>query len=154
MFVTVKASVGLRGPTPSTRAYGLDLAWQTTTNAAVRVHFAHGFAGDQGGIGFTGRAYYQSAPFWNGGARYARVAARCNREVGSLARRAYRMLDSRINLTYQPKQWPWIRRFSPHINYSAYTDLNNKLETSRGHFHFFEIQEARGARFGTLSRPS
>ena len=51
---------------------------------------------------------------------YAQVGTRFNPEVGFLPRRAYRQVDGRYFLTYQPKRWPWIRRISPHTNYSAY----------------------------------
>jgi hypothetical protein len=150
MFVNRQGVGGLAGTDDYNRAYGLDLAWQTTTNGKLFAFISRTDSpAIKGGSDYAGRAYYQYAnPFWNGGAGYAQVGDHFNPEVGFLPRRAYRMLDTRINLTYQPKQWPWIRRFSPHINYSAYTDLNNNLETSRAHFHFFEIQEQRGGRFG------
>jgi hypothetical protein len=51
----------------------------------------------------------------------------------------------------QPKRWPWIRRISPHVSYNAHYGLDEgELQSSRGHFHFLEIQPAQGGRFGTF----
>ena len=38
--------------------------------------------------------------------------------------------------------------FQPHTNFTVYTDLQNRLESSQGHWHFFDIQTRTGARFG------
>ena len=47
-------------------------------------------------------------------------------------------------------QWPWISRISPHVSFSAYSDLDNRLESSRGHWHVVDIRTRQGARFGYL----
>jgi hypothetical protein len=85
---------------------------------------------------------------WNNGVGFTQVGDRFNPEVGFLQRRGYRRLELRSNMRYQPKQWPWIRRISPHVNYNGYVDLQNRLESSQGHWHFFDIQTLSGARFG------
>jgi hypothetical protein len=79
---------------------------------------------------------------------YAQVGDRFNPEAGFLPRRAYRQVEGRYVLTYQPKRWPSIRRFAPHAIYTAYTNLDNQLESSKGHWHFFDIIQRSGARFG------
>jgi len=43
-----------------------------------------------------------------------------------------------------------MRRYSPHFSYNAYTDLDNQLETSASHLHFFDIRTNNGSRFGYL----
>ena len=42
----------------------------------------------------------------------------------------------------------WIRRFSPHVTWNAYYGFDGRVQTSRGHYHFLEIQPQRGGRFG------
>jgi Domain of unknown function (DUF5916)/Carbohydrate family 9 binding domain-like len=152
MFVN-RQGVGRLAPVNDyNRAYGLDVAWQATTNGKLFAFLARTDSPQRkGGSDYAGRVAYSYAnPLWNGTLGYAQVGDRFNPEVGFLPRRAYRQFDSRYNLTYQPKRWPWIRRISPHINYTAYTDLDNQLESSRGHWHFLDIQQLRGARFGYL----
>jgi hypothetical protein len=150
MFVNRQGVGELAATGDYNRAYGLDAAWQATTNGKLFAFIARTDSPEsRGGSDYAGRAYYQYAnTWWSGGGGYAQVGERFNPEVGFLPRRAFRQVEGRYNLSYQPKRWPWIRRFSPHVNYAAYTDLDNNLESTRGHFHFFEIQEQRGARFG------
>ena len=152
MFVN-RQGVGSLAPRDDyNRAYGLDVAWQATTNGKVFAFLARTDSPQtKGGSDYAGRFSYQYAnSSGNGTVSFAQVGARFNPEVGFLPRRAYRSIDTRYNLTYQPKRWPWIRRFSPHVNFNAYTDLDNSLETSRGHWHFFDLQHRSGARFGYL----
>jgi len=152
MFVNRQGVGHLAPGNDYNRAYGLDVAWQATTNGKLFAFLARTDSPQsKGGSDYAGRAAYSYAnPLWNGTLGYAQVGDSFNPEVGFLPRRAYRQFDSRYNLTYQPKRWPWIRRISPHINYTAYTDLDNQLESSRGHWHFFDIQHQQGARFGYL----
>jgi hypothetical protein len=132
------------------RAYGLDLGWQATPNGKLFAFMARTDSTDaKGGSDYAGRLYYSYAnPLWNGAVGYAQVGDRFNPEVGFLPRRGYRLFETRYFLTYQPKRWPWIRRIAPHYFYNNYFRLDNTLESSRGHWHFFEIQPRRGGRFG------
>ena len=41
-----------------------------------------------------------------------------------------------------------IRRIQPHANYTVFTNLRNELESSQGHWHFFDVSTRSGARFG------
>ena len=156
MFVNRQGVGGLAPEDDYNRAYGFDLAWQATGNGKLFAFLARTDSPERkGGSDYAGRAYYQYATdWWSGAGGYAQVGERFNPEVGFLPRRAFRQVDTRFNLSYQPKRWPWIRRFSPHVNYTAYTDLNNTLESTRAHVHFFEIQEQRGARFGYVIETS
>jgi hypothetical protein len=152
MFVNRQGVGDLASANDFNRAYGLDLAWQATTNGRLFAFLARTDSPQsKGGSDYAGRLFYSYAnSAGNAALGFAQVGDRFNPEVGFLPRRAFRQIDSRYNLTYQPKRWPWIRRISPHANYTAYTDLNNKLESSRGHWHFFNIDHRDGARFGYL----
>lgn len=150
MFVN-RQGVGSLAPADDyNRAYGLDVAWQATTNGKAFAFIARTDSPQaKGGSDYAGRASYTYANATNSGSvAFAQVGERFNPEVGFLPRRAYKQIDTRYNFSYQPKRWPWIRRFSPHANFSAYTDLDNRLETSRGHWHAMDIQHRSGARFG------
>jgi hypothetical protein len=74
------------------------------------------------------------------------VGERFNPEVGFLQRRAYRRIESRYGWSYQPKQWPSIRRLVSSLNYNVYLDLANRLESTYGHMHVFEVQPLSGGR--------
>ena len=152
MFVNRQGVGHLASANDFNRAYGLDLAWQATTNGRLFAFLARTDSPQRkGGSDYAGRLFYAYAnSAGNAALGFAQVGDRFNPEVGFLPRRAFRQIDSRYSLSYQPKRWPWIRRFSPHANYTAYTDLDNKLESSRGHWHFFNIDHRDGARFGYL----
>ena len=148
MFVNRQGVGSLAAAQDFNRAYGLDLGWQATRNGKLFAFIARTDSTDaKGKSDYAGRLYYSYAnPLWNGAVGYAQVGDRFNPEVGFLPRRGYRLLESRYFLTYQPKRWPWIRRISPHYFYNTYFRLDNTLESSRGHWHFFEVQPKRGGR--------
>ncbi len=130
------------------RAYGLDAAWQTSTNGRLFAFFARTDSPvSKGGSDYAGRAYYNYAgPVWSTAVGYSQVGDRFNPEVGFLQRSAYRRLESRYGFSYQPKRWPSIRRLVSTLNYNVYLDLQNRLESTYGHWHVFEIQPQRGGR--------
>jgi hypothetical protein len=132
------------------RAYALDMAWQATTNGRLFAFLARTDSpASKGGSDYAGRVYYGYAnPVWNTALGYSQVGDRFNPEVGFLPRRAYRRLESRYAFAYQPKRWPSIRRLASSLNYNVYTDLDNRLESSFGHMHVFEIQPQKGGRIG------
>jgi hypothetical protein len=134
------------------RAYGLDLGWQATTNGRVTAFVARTDSPqERGGSDYAGRAAYTYAnTLWGGGGAFTQVGEGFNPEVGFLRRRGYRSLEGRYSLSYQPTQWPWIRRIQPHTNFTAFLNLQNGLESSAGHWHFFDILTRSGARFGYL----
>src|SRR5688572_5537798 len=134
------------------RAYGVDLGWQATTNGRMFAFLARTDSPQsRGGSDYAGRAAYTyTHTSWTAGGGYARAGDALNPEVGFLRRRGYRSLEGRFNLSYQPKRWAWIRRIQPHTNFTAFTNLQNQLESSSGHWHFFDIQTRTGARFGYL----
>ena len=150
MFVG-RQGVGDRAPAGDyNRAYGLDLGWQASTNGRYTAFLARTESpASKGGTDYAGgTSYTYTNDVWTGGTGYTQVGERFNPEVGFLRRRGYRSVEGRTNLRYQPKQWPWIRRIQPHANFTAYLDLQNRLESSQGHWHFFDIQTLSGSRFG------
>jgi hypothetical protein len=150
MFVG-RQGVGSRAPADDyNRAYGLDLAWQATTNGRYTAFLARTDSPAlKGGADYAGgTSYTYTNDLTTSGLGYTQVGERFNPEVGFLRRRAYRSVEARTNLRYQPKQWPWIRRIQPHANYTSYLDLQNRLESSQAHWHFFDIQTLSGTRFG------
>jgi len=130
------------------RAYGLDAGWQTSTNGRLFAFLARTDSpASKGGSDYAGRLYYNYAgPVWSTAAGYSQVGDRFNPEVGFLQRRAYRRVESRYGFSYQPKRWPSIRRLVSTLNYNVYLDLQNRLESTYGHWHVFEIQPQRGGR--------
>jgi hypothetical protein len=134
------------------RAYGLDLGWQATTNGRVFAFIARTDSpASRGASDYAGRAAYTYVHrSYTASAGYTQVGERFNPEVGFLRRRGFRQVEGRYNLSYQPERWPWIRRIQPHANFSVFTNLQNELESSSGHWHFFDIQTRTGARFGYL----
>ena len=150
MFVNRQGVGDLAPADDYNRAFGLDLAWQATTNGKLFAFISRTDSpASKGGSDYAGRVYYNYAnSLWNGNAGYSQVGEHFNPEVGFLPRLAYRRYEGRYSVTYQPKRWPWIRRFAPHATFRVTTDLENRLETSRAHWHFFEIRTNSGARFG------
>lgn len=134
------------------RSYGFDLGWQATSNGRLQAFLARTDSpAARGGVDYAGRvAYLYANNVWSGNVAYTQVGDGFNPEVGFLRRRGFRSVEGRYNLSYQPVTSRWIRRIQPHVNYTAFFTLDNELESSNGHFHFFDIQTKSGARFGYL----
>ena len=135
------------------RAYGIDAALQVSTNSKLFTYFARTDSPEaKGGSDYSGRVFYNfTNNLWQVSSGLTQVGDFFNPEVGYLPRRGYRRPEFRAFFQPQPKRWPWIRRISPHVSYNAYVGLHdNEIQTSNGHYHFFEIQPARGGRFGTF----
>ena len=150
MFVN-RQGVGSLAPADDfNRAYGLDAAWQTTTNGKVFAFLSELIRRKArvGPITRAGSRISMPTPPGTGVSRSPRWAITSTLRSGSC--RGARPADRTRYSLNQPKQWPWIRRIAPHVSFNAYTDLDGKLETSRGHWHFFDIQHRSGARFGYL----
>ena len=152
MFVNRQGVGDLATTDDYNRAFGLDLAWQATTNGKLFAFISRTDSpASKGGSDYAGRINYNYAnDLWSGNMGYSQVGEDFNPEVGFLPRRAYRRVEGRYSLSYQPQRWPWIRRIAPHVRFRATTDLDNQLETSQGHWHFLDIRTGSGARFGYL----
>lgn len=131
------------------RAYGLDANLQVTTNSKLFTFVARTDSPGALGSDYAGRVFYTfTNHLWNASAGYSQVGERFNAEVGFVPRRGYRRPEWRLFFQPQPKRWTWIRRFSPHLSGDAFYGLDGRLQSSRGHYHFFEIQPRQGGRFG------
>jgi hypothetical protein len=151
IFVNRHASGETAGRARDNRAYGVDAVLQLTPNGKLFTFLARTDSPGTLGSDLAGRALYTYAnPLFNGYVGVSAVGDRFNPEVGFLQRRGYVKPEGRFFLTYQPKRWAWIRRFSPHISQNQYYNLEGTLQSSRGHYHFFEIQPAQGGRFGLI----
>jgi hypothetical protein len=153
IFVNRQGTGSLAPDNDYNRAYGLDAAWQATPNGKLFAFIARTDSPTaRGGSDYSGRLFYNfTNNLWQASGGYSQVGDNFNPEVGYLPRRGYRRPEGRLFLTYQPKRWTWIRRFSPHTSYTAYYGITDgELQSSNGHFHFFEIQPAQGGRFGTI----
>ena len=135
------------------RAYAVDAAWQATENGKLFAFLARTDSpAAKGGSDYAGRVYYSYAnPVWSSALGYSQAGDRFNPEVGFLQRQAYRRVESRYGFAYQPKRWPSIRRFASSLNYNVYTDLENRLESTFGHWHVFEIQPRQGGRIALIT---
>jgi hypothetical protein len=134
------------------RSFGVDVGWQASSNGRLQAFLARTDSpAEKGGTDYAGRlAYVYGNNVWSSNVAYTQVGDSFNPEVGFLRRRAFRSVEGRYNLSYQPLRWRWIRRIQPHVNYTAFFTLDNDLESSQGHIHFFDIQTRTGARFGYL----
>jgi hypothetical protein len=150
IFVNRQGTGGLAQDNDYNRAYGLDAAWQATQNGKLFAFIARSDTpSTRGGSDYSGRLFYNfTNTLWQISGGYSQVGENFNADVGYVPRRGYRSPEGRIFLQLQPKRWKWIRRISPHISQTNYYGLEGELQTSRGHYHWFEIQPRQGGRFG------
>ena len=135
------------------RAYGVDAALQVSTNGKLFTYLARTDSpASRGGSDYSARAFYNfTNNIWQLSTGFTLVGDFFNPEAGYVPRRGYRRPEGRVFFTPQPKRWPWIRRISPHVSYNALVGLHdNAIQSSMGHYHFFEIQPRQGGRFGTF----
>ncbi len=131
------------------RAYGVDADIQIARTQRISAFFARSDTPGATGSDYAGRALYTfTNNLWQISSGFSQVGDRFNPEVGFLPRRGYRRPEMRINYQYQPKSIPWIRRFSPHTSGAVFSGFDGTLQSSILHIHPFEIQPARGGRFG------
>ena len=153
IFVNRAGTGGAAGRDNYNRAYGLDANVQVSKNGKLYAFVARTDSpAVRGGSDHSERVFYNfTNNLWQISTGYSQVGNNFNPEVGYLPRRGYRRPEFRAFFQPQPKRWPWIRRISPHANYNAFYGLDDNLvQTSMGHFHFFEIQPRQGGRFGTF----
>jgi hypothetical protein len=130
------------------RVYGADANVQLTENTKLYSYLA-GSSTEGKGTGYTYRGLVNYATnWWNGHVGYTEVSEDFVADTGFVPRVGFRKPQVRYFLDYQPLKYPWIRRFSPHITWAGYYGFEGELQSSRGHYHFFEIQPKAGGRFG------
>ena len=136
------------------RVYGVDANIQLTENTKLFTFLAGSTSSGELGTDYAGRALVNYATsWWSGNISYTQVGERFDAQAGFVPRRGFRKPQVHFFLNYQPKKYPWIRRLSPHVRWSAHYGFDGLIETSSGHFHFVEIQHQSGSRVGaTLDR--
>ncbi len=151
IFVNRQGTGDFAGSENYNRAYGLDGTIQATENTKVFTFLAGSTSPGETGTDYAGRALVSYATtWWNGHIGYQQVGEDFNAEVGFVPRTGYRKPQAAFHLEYQPQRYPWIRRISPHVQWNTYYGFDGQIQTSHGHFHFFEIQEQSGGRFGAV----
>jgi hypothetical protein len=152
IYVNRQGTGSRAGPDNWNRAYGVDANVALSQTSRVFAFIAGTTSPGSVGTDTAGRLFYDFRNnLWQISGGYSQVGTRFNPEVGFLPRRGYRRPEFRAFLQYQPKQWQWIRRISPHVSYDAFHDLpTGDQQTARAHLHFFEIQPANGGRFGNF----
>ncbi len=157
IFVNRQGTGASAGADNFNRAYGIDTALQTSENGKLFAFIAGTTSpaatlpGRKSGTDKAGRLFYTyNKPGWfNSSVGYAGVGDNFNPEVGYQPRRnGYHFASYRASLDYQPKKYPSMRRFSPHIFENWYWGLDGRVQTMRGHYHFLEIQPRTGGRLG------
>jgi hypothetical protein len=151
MFVNRTASGQYALADDYNRGYGMDMAWQATTNGKLFAFLARTDSPERkGGTDYAGRMFYTYAnQLVSSSFGYSQVGNGFNPEVGFLARKNYRRIEGRGALSYDPKRWEWIRRIAPHTFFNGYWNKDDgELETFDGHWHPFSIELANGGRFG------
>jgi len=90
------------------RAYGLDAAWQMTTNGKLFTYFARTDSPEsKGGSDYSGRLFYNfTNNLWQVSSGFTQVGDAFNPEVGYLPRRGYRRPEFRA--FFQPQADPYV----------------------------------------------
>ncbi len=149
IFVNRQATGDFAGSNNYNRAYGVDSAIQMTENTKLYTFLAGTTSPDPVGTDYAGRALVQYANnLYSWALGYNQIGERFNPEVGFLPRRGYRQPRGRFFLNYQPKKYPWIRRYIPHVLVFAEYGFDGELQSSREHYHPLDFQPQAGGQFG------
>jgi hypothetical protein len=81
---------------------------------------------------------------------YTQVGGRFNAEAGFVPRTGYRKPEFFVQFGPEPssERLRWIRKFTPHVSMQNFYGFNDQLQSRFWHFHFFEVQQQNGGRFG------
>ena len=103
------------------------------------------------GSDWSGRGFFDyRGNVWEVRGGYTQVGERFNAEVGFVPRVGYRKPEIAVQFGPEPhsKKLPWVRRFTPHINFTDHYGFEGELQTRFWHIHFFEVFQQNGGRFG------
>ena len=154
VFVNRQATGDAAAPEDYNRAYGVDLNLAVTKNSRLFGFLARSDSPAPLGSDWSGRGFYDyRGNVWEVRGGYTQVGERFNAEVGFVPRVGYRKPEIAIQFGPEPhfKSLPWVRRFTPHINFSDYYGFGGELQTRFWHMHFFEVFQQNGGRFGALA---
>ena len=134
------------------RAYGLDLAWQATTNGKLFAFMAcTDSPRSKGGSDYAGRMYYAYPTSCGAAGSATRRSATASTRKSALQRRGYRHVEGQLQPELSAEA---VAVDPPHpaaLQLPAYTDLDNRFDSSWTHLHFVDIVHRSGARFGIAS---
>jgi hypothetical protein len=133
------------------RAYGVDVNLALGKNTRGFGFLARSDTPGALGSDNAGRIFLDHrGPVWELRAGYTQVGERFNAEVGFVPRVGYRKPEAFAQYTWEPegKTLPWVRRFTPHINFTDHYGFEGELQTRFYHVHFFEVWQQSGGRFG------
>ncbi len=121
------------------RVWGFDTAIGVGDKLTVLAFLAKSHTPGLVGKDYAGRVYaeYQSN-LWHIRGGYLEAQDNFNPEVGFLRRVGFRKPDIRVNFTPEPKS-RWIRRFNPHVFWSAHYDLKGDKESESMHNDFVVV---------------
>jgi hypothetical protein len=132
------------GPDDENQTYGLDGRWGIRDNGTLQA-----WIGETSTPGRTGRddAFSVSGEYsdadWTFGGGYTEVGEDFNPEVGFLARRDFKKIESRVFRRVRPADGPFFE-IRPHIIYRGYWDFEGFQET--GFLHMDTHWELRSSR--------
>jgi Domain of unknown function (DUF5916) len=99
-------------------------------------------------LGYSVRGNYQTLK-WNNTLRFVQVGEEFNPEVGFLNRSGgYRLYDVGFFRTVLKPEWPWLKRWIPHVNYRGYYGLDDFYQSGQVHIDLTEVEFAKGGLFG------
>ena len=103
---------------------------------------------DSDAVAYSARIAYETQHWFNT-ARYIKVGSVFNPEVGFLNRPGgYRYYEAGLMWKQRFPSIPWIKEWSPHVNYRGYYGLDGFWQEGRLHIDVTEFDLANGGRFG------
>lgn len=154
IFVNRQGTGDAAAPQDFNRAYGLDLNLAVTKNARLFGFLARSDSPRPLGSDWSGRAFFDyRGNVWEVRGGYTQVGERFNAEMGFVPRTGYRRPELAIQFGPEPhiEHLGWVRRFTPHINFTDHYGFAGELQTRFWHVHFFEVFQQNGGRFGALT---
>jgi len=96
----------------------------------------------------SARALYQSHD-WNNSARFMRVGADFNPEVGFLSRTpGYTFTELQVMRILRRDRWKHVREWNPHMTFRRYSGFDGFHQSGQWHLDFTEVSFQKGGRFG------
>lgn len=154
VFVNRQGTGGSAAAQDYNRAYGVDLNLALTKDTRLFGFLARSDSPAPLNSDWTGRGFLDyRGSVWEVRGGYTQVGERFNAEVGFVPRVGYRKPEIAIQFGPEPhwKSLPWVRRFTPHINFADHYGFAGELQTRFWHVHFFEVFQHNGGRFGALA---
>jgi hypothetical protein len=151
IFVNRQATGSAAAPPDFNRAYGLDANLAVSRNARFFAFLARSDSPRPLGSDWAGRGFFDyRGNLWEVRGGYTQVGERFNADVGFVPRVGYRKPEIAVQWGPEPQSpsLRWIRRFTPHINFTDHYGFAGELQTRFWHVHFFEIFQQNGGRFG------